>query len=309
MAIYLSNRDGLGQTNEQGHFKFPTVLFDGAVVGPDSVEVTQNSPLGMSVLIAPGDFKIDTTGDYAYTGWIDANEAVVIATSDPANPRIDAVVLYVDKGAATSPSPSNNPGIIKTMAIAGTPGGVPSAPNDAAIQSAVGAGNPFIRLANVTVAAAVTQITNASIADTRVLVTITDSTVDASSIQDDSITSAKLAPSKTVDANGWTVYDFGTWKEYMKRFTGLTTASMGAGAAMTVSSGNTFPVGVVPNTVNIFTSGQQYPSGSGSRFMLDMYAFDPVSVAAATFDIVARNITGSSIALSGGALYIRMVER
>ena len=28
--------------------------------------------------------------------------------------------------------------------------------------------------------------------------------------------SQQMNPSKTTDANGWTVYDFGTWKEYRK---------------------------------------------------------------------------------------------
>ena len=31
------------------------------------------------------------------------------------------------------------------------------------------------------------------------------------------ITSPQLNPSKTTDANGWTVYDYGAWKEYEKR--------------------------------------------------------------------------------------------
>lgn len=200
MPIYLSNRDGDGMTNEEGHYRFPSQLFDGAVAGAADVQVTENSPLGMSVLILTGDFKIDTGSGYAYMGWNSANAAVTIATADPANPRIDAIVLYVDKGAATSASPPNNPGIIKALAVAGTPGGVPVAPNNTAIQSAVGAGNPFIKLAEVRVNAAVTQITNANITDTRVQLTLPTLFVGTSSIQDGAITTAKIADSNVTTA-------------------------------------------------------------------------------------------------------------
>lgn len=41
---------------------------------------------------------------------------------------------------------------------------------------------------------------------------------------------------KFTDANGWTVYDYGTWKEYKKRVTFSQTISGGAG--LTVSSNN-----------------------------------------------------------------------
>lgn len=200
MPIYLSNRDGDGMTNEEGHYRFPSQLFDGAVAGPTDVQVTQNSPLGMSVLIGVGDFKIDTGSGYAYMGWNSAALAVTIATSDPANPRIDAIVLYVDKGAATSASPPNNPGIIKAMAIAGTPAGVPSAPNNTVIQAAVGAGNPYIKLAEVRVNAAVTQITNSNITDTRVALTLPSLFIGTSTIQDSAITTAKLADGSVTTA-------------------------------------------------------------------------------------------------------------
>lgn len=172
MTLYLSNRDGVGGTsltNEEGHYRFQTQSWTGNTVmgSGDELAVTQNSPLGMSVLIGTGDFKIDTTG-YSYTGWNSASLAATISTANPSNPRKDAVVLYVDK-AQNTPGTANNPGIIKHMVVAGTPAGSPVAPDDTAISTAVGASNPFIRLANVTVGTGVTQITNANISSTRVL--------------------------------------------------------------------------------------------------------------------------------------------
>ena len=65
MTLYLSNRDGNGKTSEEGHYKFQTAVWTGSVLGSSALAVTQNSPLGMSVLVAPGQFKIDTTSDYS----------------------------------------------------------------------------------------------------------------------------------------------------------------------------------------------------------------------------------------------------
>jgi hypothetical protein len=207
MTLYLSNRDGVGGTsltNEEGHYRFQTQSWTGNIVmgSGDELAVTQNSPLGMSVLIGTGDFKIDTTG-YSYTGWNSASLVATVSTANPSNPREDAVVLYVDKSENT-PGTANNPGIIKQMVVAGTPAGSPVAPDDTAISTAVGAGNPYIRLANVTVGTGVTQITNANIASTRVLAApklpansvtttaIADSNVTTTKIADASVTAAKI---------------------------------------------------------------------------------------------------------------------
>ena len=66
MSTYVSNRDG-GKTNEEGHYKFPTNVWSGNISGDStSLQVKQNSPLGMSVLVSAGDLKIDYN-DYAST--------------------------------------------------------------------------------------------------------------------------------------------------------------------------------------------------------------------------------------------------
>lgn len=167
MAVYLSNRDG-GRTDEQGHYRFQNNVWNGNVIGSGAL-VTENSPLGMSVLVNDGDFKVPYS-NYGYTGWVDGAEEVTISTADPTNPRIDRIVLYVDRGEAPQTVNPNNPNIIKFAAVAGTPAAVPTRPNDAAVESAIGASNPYIDLADVTVGAGVTQITNSNIQDTRTLV-------------------------------------------------------------------------------------------------------------------------------------------
>jgi len=193
MTMFVSNRDGDGMTDEQGHYKFQTSVFSGNVLESGDLAVTENSPLGLSVLVGPGQFKIDTSDDYSYTGWNTANAPVTISTADPANPRITSIVLYLDKGEDTAPSPPNNPGIAKLMAVDGTPGAVPSAPNGTTIQAAVGAGNPYTVLANVTVGAGAANVDNADISDQRVQVAVGDGLIKTASIKDLAVTTAKIA--------------------------------------------------------------------------------------------------------------------
>lgn len=193
MALYLSNRDGNGKTNEEGHYKLPLNAWNGNVLNAAAVAVSQQSPLALGVKIAPGEFKIlDTSGNFSYSGWNSADLNVAISTADPANPRISVVVLYVDKGQSTSASPPNNPGVVKAKTVNGTPAAVPAAPNGATIQASVGAGNPYIILANVTVAAAGTQVVNANISDQRVTMTVAANMVNTAALQDTSVSTAKL---------------------------------------------------------------------------------------------------------------------
>jgi hypothetical protein len=164
MAIFVSNRDG-GKTDEEGHYRFQTNVWSGNVIG-DGLEVTENSPLGMSVLVQDGDARIPYS-DYAYTSWVDGAEAVTISTADPTNPRIDRIVMYVDRGEAPQTVNPNNPNIGMLLAVAGTPAATPSRPSDGAVDTAVGAGNPWIDLADVLVGSSVTQISNSNITSTR----------------------------------------------------------------------------------------------------------------------------------------------
>lgn len=200
MTIYLSNRDGNGKTSEEGHYKFQTAVFSGNALGATGLLVKQNSPLSRSVLVSAGQYKIDTSADYSYTGWNTADEVVNISVADGANPRLTSIVLYVEKDEPTSPSPPNNPNITKLIAVDGTPAAIPVAPNSTTIQSAVGAGNPYIILANVRVNAGATQITNANITDTRQRVTLGTALVSQDSLLDGAVATAKLADLAVTEA-------------------------------------------------------------------------------------------------------------
>lgn len=169
MSTYVSNRDG-GKTNEEGHYRFQVNAYSGNVL--TGMTVSANSPLGMSVLVGTGELRIPYTS-YAYTGWNDASSAVTIATANSSNPRIDRIVAYIDRGMTPQTTNPNNPGMLKFLAVAGTPAASPTKINDAGVTSAVqtaagGTASPWCELATVLVGTSVTQITTPNITDTRV---------------------------------------------------------------------------------------------------------------------------------------------
>ncbi len=91
-------------------------------------------------------------------------ENATITANASGNTRIDAVVLLIDTAESPNATVTN---VAELGVVAGTPSASPTAPSDSDISTAIGASNPFIRLANVTVGSGVTEIVNANIADTR----------------------------------------------------------------------------------------------------------------------------------------------
>lgn len=169
MSTYTAFRDG-GKSGEEAFSRLLNKIADTnneGVVGTDNLEVTEIGTPDMSVDIAVGDIVIPYQNHFFHS-WVTASENVVITANASGNPRIDAVVAYIDLTEVSS-ALSNNPDALKFMVIAGTPAGSPSAPLDATIQTAVGASNPFHRLANVAVANGASSIVTANITDTREL--------------------------------------------------------------------------------------------------------------------------------------------
>jgi hypothetical protein len=130
------------------------------IIGSSSLAVSQNSPAGMSVIVASGWAAIIGTTQAnmgAYVAFNDANNVLTVTTANPTNPRIDRVVVTIQDAYYTG---AFNDVIFQV--IAGTPAGSPTAPATPANS---------ISLATIAVGAGVTSILNANITDTRVAVT------------------------------------------------------------------------------------------------------------------------------------------
>lgn len=220
MARYLSFRDG-GKTDEKGISQHLSGLFTGEVI--NGLAVAQNSPLAMIVTVSKGRCMIDSGSDYPYLGFTDGTESVNVNTADGSNPRIDTLVAYVDKAVVDSTT-SNNPNAFKFKAVAGTPAGSPVAPNSAAISSSIGAGNPYIKLANIAVGAGVTTISNGNITDTR---------IDTSAVlADDVVTTAKIADSVVTPAK--TLYGVASYRMTSNTtYSSFTNQKLGLGTFLT----------------------------------------------------------------------------
>lgn len=160
MSTYLSNRNSSGQTDENGHFRFPLKLVDGYIL--EGLEVKAKSTPTMHLDITAGEVKIPYS-DYSYAAWSDATTDIEISTASSANPRIDRVVAYIDRTMSFISSQINNPGALKFKVVAGTADASPSAPNDSTVQTSVGSGNPWVELAKVNVPKSASSITTAYI--------------------------------------------------------------------------------------------------------------------------------------------------
>ena len=130
------------------------------IIKSTSLAVTQNSPVGMSVIIAGGWAAIvgtTQTNMGTYVAYNDAPTVVAITTANPTNPRNELVCATVQDAYYTGAQ--NN---VIFQVVVGTPAGSPVAP-------ALPANS--IALAEVDVAAGALSITSGDITDLRVLVT------------------------------------------------------------------------------------------------------------------------------------------
>ena len=192
MSLGTSNRDG-GKTSESGHLRALAKLVSGDII--EGLAVSQRGAgANMSVDVAIGDaFLRRSDGTYAHPVFNDAVYNQVISAADGSNPRRDIIVAYVDYGQAPSTAVSNNTnGVVKIKVVAGTPAGSPVDPNGAAIQSSVGAGNPYTILARVRVPAGQTSISNTLIDDLRVIIYANANFVAAAGLQDSAVTTSKI---------------------------------------------------------------------------------------------------------------------
>lgn len=149
--------------DQRGHFY--RAFLSGNVSG---MTVKQNSTPNMTVLVEHGSALLNKNTISASIAEIKSDTSVTIDTANTANPRIDTVVIYEDTS-VTIPTVEASywqdgaGGRFKIVSLPGTAAASPVALTDANIQSAIGAGKPFARLADITVPANSTTILNSNI--------------------------------------------------------------------------------------------------------------------------------------------------
>lgn len=166
MSIYTLRSGGTAHP-EDSLLQFMTDLIQaGGVVnfGADHFKVSERGAgANMSVDIATGRAFVEESGN-AYPVRNTATVNKTVTGNSSGNTRIDSVVLYIDLSASPDSTSSN---VAKLAVVVGTPGASPSAPDDTEIGSAIGASNPYLVIADITVANGASSITDANITDQR----------------------------------------------------------------------------------------------------------------------------------------------
>lgn len=177
MANKVFNMAG-GLHSAAAYSAFEDALYGSCVAGDNDLAVSAGS--GMNVTVATGNGLISTGTGFARRIATDATNTVSLTAASTANPRIDAVVAYIDNAVAPTTSVVDNTnGILKFKSVAGSPAANPSAPTAQAIQTSVGAGNPYMVLAyvavakNATAAGAITDVRKIA-GSTRLVMSTTD---------------------------------------------------------------------------------------------------------------------------------------
>lgn len=169
MAGYISNRDGAGKTDEEGHYKFLSSVFSGNVT--TGLVISATSPVSMNVSVSSGIIDIPYSS-YSYFGWFDSATVLTLTAADTTAQRIDAVVAYVDRNVISASTDVNNPNALKLKVVGGIASAAAVQPSSSIIQTAIGINNPYVILGTVYVAPAVTSISNSNITNSQTAVSL-----------------------------------------------------------------------------------------------------------------------------------------
>lgn len=167
MALYTLLRNGMSNATEEDFSNLAVAFLNsgGGVVGASDYMVSQQATPNNSVLVNTGRAYVpNSTGTMTYATLMDATQSVTIAGNSSGNPRIDAIVLYINLSVSPDANADN---VAQLYDVQGAPGSSPTAPTNSQILTAIGSGNPYIVLANVNVANGFTSITSANITDER----------------------------------------------------------------------------------------------------------------------------------------------
>ena len=125
-------------------------LYGGAKATVASFVVSAGS--GMNASISTGDGLISVDAESAKRIQTTAAETALVPTASASFNRIDSLVAYIDTAVTVNPAfVDNTNDVLKFVVVAGTAASTPLAPTGAAIQSAIGAGKPYLVIADITV--------------------------------------------------------------------------------------------------------------------------------------------------------------
>lgn len=201
MANKVFNMAG-GLHSAAAYSAFENALYGSCVATTDDFVATAGT--GMNVSLSAGNGLISTGSGFARRIASDAANTISI-TAAASTDRIDSIVAYIDNSVTPTTSVVDNTNdILKFVAVAGTAAATPSAPSSATIQSAIGAGNPYMVLWDVTIPANATALTNATFTDKRA---IADTKDDITSLRA-SMTINNFNSSDTISSlTGFTISD------------------------------------------------------------------------------------------------------
>lgn len=166
MANKVFNMAG-GLHSAAAYSAFEDAMYGSSVATSSDFVATAGT--GMNVSLSAGNGLISTGTGFARRIASDAVNTIAI-TAAASSPRIDSIVAYIDNSVTPSTEVVDNTNdILKFVAVAGTAAATPSAPSTATIQSAIGAGNPYMVLWEVTIPASATALTGATFTDKRTI--------------------------------------------------------------------------------------------------------------------------------------------
>ena len=178
MALGFPNSNG-GRTTDSALFHALGNAFVGSWIS--GFRVRQASPVGMNVLIGgesgiPDDLLVRDamSATFPVSNLSTQPVQASVTTANSANPRIDAVVIYIDTNVAASQAVANNENRTKAVVVPGTPATNPSAPTPSQIKAKIGASNPYEVIAEIRVNAGTTTILDSVITDRRNPATLAD---------------------------------------------------------------------------------------------------------------------------------------
>lgn len=256
---------GVGGVSAADFSHFSNRFLTPGVLGDTDYKVEAQTTPDMTVKYAAGEAYVpNPAGTMLFPVEDDTGGNVTIASNVSGNNRIDAIVIKIDTSATPNEYADN---IITVQTVQGTPAASPSPLTDSEIQTALGAGFAWLRLANVTVENATVSITNADVSDARSQVAFTAGS-DGWSVAGETWTYASAA-TFTVPGDQRAKYQKGTriklTQGALVKYFVVINSTFGANTTVTITGGTDYTLANSAISEN-FYSYQASPQGYPAAF-------------------------------------------